>query len=397
VDGLYLIIRSFADVEIDRALAVARVFDAHPGLRPLKVGGDPARLKVEPSMEAVVAEHGLPIDWLTVRRNGRYPDFEGGQIHLLDGRGAWMGTPVDWAAPEEIGGSHHIGDHVYHLVGHGIEQYWRPETVQRPGAVDEVASLFEELVLALDAAYGYVVAESRRPDGLRSLIDRELPGVFWLNYFGPAFRDTHPRLRHTSGTRSLVNGGVIVRTTDVPWQPVVPDVSEWQSGLRHVFGDAAFRFVKPRNTALPSIEEHLAASPGRTEMPWVAHLARKAVDGRAKKYAAARKRLGSALAGRDDPELGTGQVEWSTSFDVDDFLAFFAHLRRRLGGELSKPIGTALRSVIANAPLDEEDSVVLVTEVGAIRFGWFIDDIDTVDLFALGPEAVRDACEAWFA
>jgi hypothetical protein len=91
VDGLYLTVQSFADVTLDRALAVARVFDAHPRLRPVKAGGDPARIRVEPSMEAVFTKQGLPIDWLTVRRDGELPDFEMGQIKLS------MGAAAGWA------------------------------------------------------------------------------------------------------------------------------------------------------------------------------------------------------------------------------------------------------------------------------------------------------------
>jgi hypothetical protein len=78
-------VRSFADVTMDRALAVARAFDAHPRLRPVKVGNDPVRIRVEPTMEALFAKQGLPIEWLTVRRDGKYPDFEGGEIDLSVG------------------------------------------------------------------------------------------------------------------------------------------------------------------------------------------------------------------------------------------------------------------------------------------------------------------------
>jgi hypothetical protein len=58
MEGLHLVVRSFADITMDRALAVGRAFDAHPSLRPVKVGGDPVRLKVEPTMEALFVNHG---------------------------------------------------------------------------------------------------------------------------------------------------------------------------------------------------------------------------------------------------------------------------------------------------------------------------------------------------
>ena len=108
VDCLDLAIRSFAEMSTERALAVARVFDAYPYLRPRRVGGDPARIKVEPSMEAVVEAAGLPIEWLTVRRN-EGSAFEGGQIDLFPGREGWTGEQED-------------GDWTYSLTGHSIEQ-----------------------------------------------------------------------------------------------------------------------------------------------------------------------------------------------------------------------------------------------------------------------------------
>src|SRR6187397_2482779 len=67
---------SFADMSLDRAVGVARVFDAHPHLRPLKVGGDPARTTVGDSLAGLVEAHRLPVEWLTVRVNRRYPEFE---------------------------------------------------------------------------------------------------------------------------------------------------------------------------------------------------------------------------------------------------------------------------------------------------------------------------------
>ncbi|MBE7325682.1 hypothetical protein IEQ44_13600 [Nocardioides sp. Y6] len=395
MDGLYLVIRSFADLDLGHGLAVARAFDAHPYLRPVRVGGDPARLKVGDSMQALVAERGFPLDWLTVRRNGRWPDYEGGDIDLSHGRGAWSGSHVDSCEPHELGGPNHIDPWVYHLHGHKIEQHWLAATMAEEGAVEEAAALFEELVTAVDAAYGYVVAEARRPNGLLSLIDHQLPGVYWLNYFGPAFRHTHPDLGRTPGARTLESGGVLVRTAPLPW--IDTDDGSGREALRRVFDPEAFRFVRPHNPALPSVEAHLAASPGTMEMPWTSFLAQKAARGKESKHAAARKRLDARVGERPAPQVPADAIEWSTSFDLDDFLAFFAHLKRRLGGELARPLGTAVRSVIATAPLDDEDEVVLETRLGPVRVRWFIDDTDTVDLYLFGSEDVHAVCEAWFS
>ena len=344
-------------------------------------------------MEAVVAKHGLPIEWLTVRRNGRNPDFEGGEIVMLEGRGGWSGTQVKSADPTQIVGQYHVGDWIYHLSGHRVEQHWLSATLAEPDLLAEAAELFEELVQAIDAAYGYLGIHRGR-----LVIDRELPDVFWLNYFGPAFLKARPDLAQLTGSRVLASGGALVKTTDFPWQPGGDRAhADWKTELRAIFRENAFRFEKPRNQSLPSLQDHLDEAPGTTEMPWERWEREKEKKGRVNRNAAARRRLAKALEGRGEPLLGDDAVEWSTSFDADEFSKFFGHLKRRLGGELSTPIGTGLRATIVTAPIDEEDSLVVDTELGAVRIAWFIDDIEVVDLYVFGSPEVRLVCEAWFA
>ncbi|WP_199435285.1 hypothetical protein [Qaidamihabitans albus] len=375
VDDLYLVLRSFADMSEDRALAVARAFDAHPWLRPVKVGGDPARIKVEPTMEALFARQGLPIEWLTVRRDGQYADFESGEIDLLGGRGGWIGMPE-------------AGEYRYSLTGHGVAQHWLPVTMSEPAAVEEVAALFEELAIAMDAAYGYVVADSWRPRGLTGSIDVGLPGVFWLNYFGPAFLTAGSELDVASGARTLPTGGILVRTTEEPWQPFEHGIPAWQTELRTILGEHAFRTLSP-NPVLPTIDQHVAASAGTMEMPWVTSLAKRAMEDRAKKHARARKRLAKALEGRSEPALAADAVEWSTSFDLPDWQDFAKHFTRKLRGDLSTALGKAAIAVVTTAPVDDEGSVLLETRLGPVRLGWFIDDEGTVDACVFGPSTVQ--------
>jgi hypothetical protein len=376
VDGLYLTVQSFADVTLDRALAVARVFDAHPRLRPVKAGGDPARIRVEPSMEAVFTKQGLPIDWLTVRRDGELPDFEMGQIKLFHGRGSWLGSPE-------------AGELTFLLIGHQVEQHWVQATMIEPAAVDEVASLFEELVIAMDAVYGYVVRDSLLPRPTVGNLEGALPGVFWLNYFGPAFLTARPELTAASGARTLPTGGVLVRTADQAWQPF-----EQHTELRTILGEQAFQWLSP-NPSLPTIDQHVAASPGTTEMPWVSWLAKQAVEDRGKKHARARKRLAKATARRTEPVLAADAVEWSTSFDLPDWQDFAKYLTRKLRGDFATAVGKAAIAVVTTAPIDDEGSVLLDTRLGTIRLGWFIDDEDTVDAYILGPSEARKLCEQW--
>ncbi len=73
------------------------------------------------------------------------------------------------------------------------------------------------------------------------------------------------------------------------------------------------------------------------------------------------------------------------------------YLKRKLHGDLSSSIGSALLAVIASAPVDEEDAVVLSTDLGAVQLGWHVDDPDTVDIFLWGPDELSRLCDAWFA
>jgi hypothetical protein len=382
MNGLYLVLRSFADMTVDRARAVGRAFDAHPLLRPVKVGGDPARIGVGASLEALIAKQGLPVDWLTVRHDGTWPDFESGEIQLLPDRGGWTGMQKN-------------GEWEYLLGGHQITQHWLATTMAEAGAVAAAAGLFEDLAVAMDAAYGYVVPESLMPPSMHSAILRQLPGVFWLNYFGPAFASRCPGLSRVTGACAVATGGVLVRTTDDPWQPPVQGVPEWQLELRTLFGEQAFLSQQP-NPSLPAVEDHLAASPGTPEMPWEAWQRQKASGDRIKKYASARKRLARAQDRRAEPMLAADLVEWSTSFDLADWQDFAKYLARKLRGDLSTALGKAMLSVISTAPLDDEDDIVLDTSLGPIRLGWFIADTETVDVFIHGSPGVTTLCQAWF-
>lgn len=382
MDGLCLAVRSFADITMDRALAVARAFDAHPSLRPMKVGGDPARIKVDPTMEALFAKQGLPIEWQTVRLDGTYPSFEGGEIALFNGRGGWIGAIQ-------------AGQWHYSLTGHVVEQHWLPVTTGEPAAVDEIAALFEELVIAMDAAYGYVASDTWQPRPHAGNIEAGLPGVFWLNYFGPAFVAARPNLGTAPGARTLPTGGISVRTTKQPWQPFERGIAPWQANLRTILGEQAFQTLSP-NPSLPTAGQHVAASPGTTEMPWITWLAKNSTEDRRKKHASAQARLAKSLAGRAEPALAADAVEWSTSFDLPDWQDFAKYLTRRLRGDLSTAVGKATIATITTAPVDDKGSVLLDTRLGTIRISWFIDDENTVDAYISGPSDVRKLCQQWF-
>jgi hypothetical protein len=374
--GLGLKLTTFADMTNERALAIALAFDAHPNLRPLKVGGDPARIKVEPSLAALVEAHGLPIEWLTVRRNGKYPDFESGEIDLLPGRGGWIGSKED-------------GAWTFSLLGNHLNQGWVETTIAQEGALDEIAALFEDLVVAADAAHGYVIKAAQgwvRGDPKYQLLEGS-----WLNYFGRAFIDRAPELLSLPRARLLSTGGVLIRMRELPSDPR----STNDNLVEEILGRRAFS--RQRGTShLPTVEEHLLASPGTDAMPWDGWEERDEADKRTKKFAAAKRRLAKALAERAEPSVVPDPIEWSTSFGLDEWQAFAPRLAKALSGEMTTAAGKAVLAVIENAPLDHEGSVSLNTKLGPVRLGWFIDDVDIVDAYLFGTEELQELCERLF-
>lgn len=376
MSDLLLEIESVADMDLERAAMVGRAFDEDPELRPRRVGGDPARIKVEGALEELIRRTGLPVDWLTVRTNSRRDGFEGGEIVLRPGRGGFVG----WPQPD--------GSHQFHLVPNRVQAgYLQSRLDTDAGHLDRVAALFARLADAMDACYG-IATLLPRPRGLPPS-DVELGDVGWLNFFGPAFVERWPRLADPSlaGQRTE-NGGVIIRIADAPWalddsvkRPVIDAV-----------GPEAFeegpRPIRERGVRVPGYEDHMRFSPGTDEMPWVAWLRdrdeKKAERTRERRYQRARKKRIAALDARDRITVERAS-EWSTSFDADDWRSFGRRAFRRLGGELGGPLGMALLEEVAMAPINHEESIAVTTDVGPVEVHWFIDDIDTVDIYFLGP------------
>lgn len=118
---------------------------------------------------------------------------------------------------------------------------------------------------------------------------------------------------------------------------------------------------------------------------------------RQKRYATARAKFDTLAAETARPDLNADAEEWSASFDLADWKVFATHLRKNLGGELAQPLGTSFRALIASAPGGTEDSIVIATELGAVRIDWFIDDVGTVDAALWGSAGVVEVCETWYA
>ena len=387
---LLLEIESVTDMTLERAAAVGRAYDEDPELRPVRVGGDPARIKVEGSLEELISRTGLPISWLTQRVNTRQ-EFEGGEIVLRPGRGGYM-------AWDEADGSRRFLL-APNKVDHGVLRSWADG---EPGRLDRVADLFTRLCEAIDACYGAATLLPRK----RALppTDMGLGDIGWLNFFGPAFLERWPALRSTGlPTTNVANGGVVIRIAGEPWalddaarQPVI-DAVGWDALLRS-WGPGT-----PRGIHVPSYEDHMRHSPGTMEMPWIKgeaeRAAAKAERTQEHRYARARKRRLKAAEGRAELPPVPRDAEWSTSFDADDWRSFGKRLFRRLGGELAGPIGRALPEEIASAPINLEESIVLATDIGPVEVRWFIDDLDTVDIYFFGSAeliaVVSKIHEAW--
>lgn len=378
-------IESVTDMDLERAAAVGRAYDEEPELRPRRVGGDPARIKVETTLEDLIRKTGLPIRWFTARVNTR-TEYEGGEINLWQGRGGYIGrSPDDGTKTFTL---------VPHSVNHGVLRSW---TDAERGRLDRVASLFTRLCEAMDACYGTATLLPRR----RALppVDKGLGDIGWLNFFGPAFVERFPRLANTGAdTTRAANGGVVIRIATQPW---MLDGAAKQPVIDAVGADAIFRDwgpETPRGVHVPSYEDHMRFSPGTAEMPWVKGQAERAAANAAKtrerRYAAARKRRLKAQEGRADLPAHAREAAWSTSFDADDWRSFGRHLFRRLGGELETPIGNALVEEIATAPHNHEESVVLTTGIGPVEVRWFIDDVDTVDIYLFGPAELQTLADA---
>jgi hypothetical protein len=383
-------IESVADMDLERAAAVGRAYDVDPELRPVRVGGDPARIKVEGRLEELIRSNGLPISWLTVRTNTKQA-FEGGEIVLRPGRGGY----VAWDEPD--------GTRTFRLVPNKVDAgFLRSWADGEAGRLDRIAALFVRLCESIDACWGIATLLARKHP--MPPVDVGLGEVGWLNFFGPAFVERFPRLRGLPGdVTHVANGGLVVRIAREPWnlddaarQPVIDSIGD--DAFVRVFG-----FAGQEGIRVPSYADHMRHSPGTMEMPWVRgeieRTAEKAEQARARRHASAHKRRLRAMAGRVElPPVARGS-EWSTSFDGDDWRSFGRRLFRRLGGELAGPIGTALLEEVATAPVNVEESLVLATENGPVEVRWFIDDVDTVDIYFFGPSEITTLVatvhEAW--
>jgi len=404
-DALMLYVYSAADFDAaDRVSLICAVMDDFPELRPLKCGPrDPPRNKVA-TMRAALAHAERPFWYLLVR--AAEPTYEGGELDIGRGRGRYLSTRVGKdAATFSL---------VPHKFNHSYDRYW----FDTPHRYAMVAEFFRRMCEAMDAFYGFACSEAlwlaRRAcipvgrAGLFAQVDRELPDVMWLNYFGPSW------LKRTDGMLGLgydetrtSNGGVVLRTTEAPFiferdaHPILG--YPWKQPLIDALGKDTFKWSEQVQAApgqlVPSWEEHFAASPGTNEMLWVnwkGDEAERKRTTREKTFPRKARTTEQLVRDRVTTPPVREYEEFSTNFDADEFRQFFKALARRVGGDLAGKLGTVLLAEIVSAPLDTDRSYMLEVATDGqdelIEFEYFIDDIDQVDVYLFGSRPFHMEC-----
>lgn len=407
-DALMLYIYSVADFDVvDRVALICSVMDEFPELRPLKCGPrDPPRTKVT-TMQSVLGLAERPLWYLLVRATEPY---EGGELDLRRGRGGYLATSAAKAAPR------------FSLVPHRFHFSYDRHWFDNPQRYLMVADFFGRMCDAMDAFYGFSCSQAlwlaRRacmPAGRRGLfaqLDRELPDVSWLNYFGPAWLNRTDRLLGLGyEERRTSNGGIVLQTTETPFvlerdaHPVLG--YPWKRPLMDALGKDTFKWSEQVQAApgvlVPSWEEHFAVSPGTNEMPWANWKGDEADRKRAvreKTFPKKARATEQLVHDRVTMSETRGREEFSTDFDATDFRRFFRELAKRVEGDLGGRVGSALLAEIAAAPIDTQRSYRLQVatdgENELIEFAYFIDDIDQVDVYLFGSAPFRRECLAAF-
>ena len=214
-----LYVFSVADFEGEgRRRRLFEVFDAHPDFRPSFVGpADPPRIRVT-SMTEVMRSARLPIRYLIARQ--KKPHYEGGEINLHRGRGGWTGS---WREGEsELREAYLIPHSVQ--ANYAADWFGGPEGAER---ISRLETFFNSICEVMDAFYGWVGTLSLWRQRMRTLhrgipfpqLERNLPDVMWLNYFGPSWlARVGDRLRQLPyEMKASSTGGVTVKTTESPF------------------------------------------------------------------------------------------------------------------------------------------------------------------------------------
>ena len=157
------------------------------------------------------------------------------------------------------------------------------ELLKKPGAAEQIEDLFRRLAVALDAYWGAVfhsedferqnvLLDWRGPDGsvepyaVRGVDPAcAVPGLYWLNYFGPTFCDFvgMAALEATAPETEALGEGRLLKLADSPEETLHAETRERAAELRRALGeDLFFDIADPeRATRAPSLSDPTVPPP----------------------------------------------------------------------------------------------------------------------------------------
>jgi hypothetical protein len=204
---LYANVLSLADLRSSSALAaIGRELDRDPNLSMRRFGtNDPPRTPID-SAEAALR------DWRPAAKDERgHWWFFLSRRDEPRGRASIIITTLD---PTKA------------LYAHSVGATYRASWFGRPERQEEIAGLLRRLAEATGAFYGEAALGAVYDQHNLMLYrlpppdyEREIPDVYWLNYFGPGYVEFFgARLEHVGVRRVRTeNGGLLVWATETPF------------------------------------------------------------------------------------------------------------------------------------------------------------------------------------
>lgn len=388
---LVLILLSVEHLTPERRAEIGTVFDAHPLLRPGKVGQDPPRTRVGSTLVPHLAEPDLP-------------------LFLFGGEGARTEESATWIFELEpawiVVGGRGDAEEVVRPVS-SLTIAIGPERAAALGA-HGLEVFLGEIGDAIGAAYGCIFPEATydqlnrwysdgpaRPD-----LSWGLGSVYWMQYLGPAFVERRPALAQLERSATTPRGAVIHRATEQPEHSLEnsgsPLEGEWRAPLLSALGEDVILISLEERDTMPSLEHHASFDPGRVGPPEdLVRRTREDAERRRRRreaeYDRARTRR-LRLEGRRTPPHVHGMAEWSTNVDADEVPRFWRTLRESLAPEITSPYAGALGREIANTPTGAGDRVEVDSPHGPFAVAWWSDDEESLVLALEGP---GDLVERW--
>jgi hypothetical protein len=230
---LKMTVFSVADLRRPGALrALGAELDRHAELRPTRIDTkDPVRAAAPSAADALGQGEGLltpgKMQWWFLARPEK-PRLSGGSLRVADGD-----------AVSEFGAS------------------WDAKWFDRPERLDLLGALLAGVADAMRAMYGRValddmytqrnqaldktrVEPGRFGARLKADFGRELPDVYWLNFFGPGFVEHWGARLDSLGVRRdrTATGGLVVWSTPTPFvhDPLIAATSDYE--FKRPFYDA---------------------------------------------------------------------------------------------------------------------------------------------------------------